>query len=125
MKWAIPIPVLLLVACGGKTTLPQCSWPSSLDASDAAQGQCRAARALVQCDLGGGVTEGGLSDDATRCSGGAAGHDLCNEDEYGAACGSVGPSQAVADDPPAGCRSKLMTPGGVAFFCCPCVLTAP
>jgi hypothetical protein len=120
MRAAILASVLFLAACGGTSTLPACKTSWALSVPDAAQSQCTAARALVQCDLGGGEGEVGLSDDPTRCSGGSPGKNQCADDEYGVACGSVGPSQAAAE-PPAGCRSKFPTPGGVVFYCCPCM----
>jgi hypothetical protein len=109
---------LFLVACGGKAGLPQCHWPAELSA-DASTPHCAAARALVSCDLGGGVTEEGLSDDPSRCSGGSAGQSQCADDEYAAACGAPGPARAP--DPPAGCRAKFLTPANTALFCCPCL----
>jgi hypothetical protein len=116
------------------------------DASDAAPGSCAAAsagtcstaRAYLSC-TNGGVTEGCLSDDLTKCpgtemvSGGFRSADgavtesngplvcqnQCASNEYGSECGSVGPS-GHGGQPAARCRTMGITPGGTEFLCCPC-----
>jgi hypothetical protein len=115
------------------TGLPVCQWPAALEPSDAsAAGQCRAARAFVSCAdaNGGGVSC--LSDDPTKCPDtpvqvGATFtcQNQCAADEYGAACGSVGPSTAPFPEAPAGCRQLAATPAGVVFYCCPCIAASP
>lgn len=85
-----------------------------------------AKRLLLECaDAGGGTTEICISDDATTCPGssssagtGIACSNLCTMWEYGLSYSGVGPSAA----PPSvgACRLCLQTPGGVAFYCCPC-----
>jgi hypothetical protein len=105
---------------GGAGGLPACTWPASLDPTDASGGKCTAARAYLVCADPSGGQVGCISDDPTRCPG-TAGYgckDQCNADEYGAVCGQVGPGPEEA--PPAGCRLVGPTPAGIAFYCCPC-----
>jgi hypothetical protein len=112
----------------GATQLPACRWPAALDPTDgAATGQCRAARAFVTCQDGTGGGQGCLSNDPMRCPDlsaqpavGLTCQNECAANEYGAACGSVGPSTAPFPTPPTGCRMVAPTPGGIAFYCCPC-----
>jgi|HubBroStandDraft_1064217.scaffolds.fasta_scaffold105135_1 hypothetical protein len=108
--------------------LPACTWPSSLDPADASSGQCRAARAVLSCSSANGSGEGCLSDDPTQCPttglicvscGPFTCHDQCEPSEYGLVCGGIGPSVSAAQ-PPSDCRSVGVTPGGTAFYCCPC-----
>jgi len=106
-----------------------CQWPAALDPSDAStNGQCRAARAFVTCQDSTGAGQGCLSNDPTACPDIPVGasvtrscQDQCNANEYGAACGSVGPSTAPFPTPPSGCRMLVPTPAGIAFYCCPCI----
>ena len=111
-----------------KEPLPQCTWPGSLN--DAGPDGCRASRALVACNGPAGGCDC-RSDDATTCPtpttcGLAYGYttcqDQCADNEYAVACG--GPPQPdaayVNQQPPSSCRLALATPGGVAFYCCPC-----
>ena len=51
---------------------------------------------------------------------GATCHDECGPNEYGVACGRVGPSGVSSDPPSPNCRTPGFTPGGTAFYCCPC-----
>lgn len=111
----------------GQHPLPACAWPARLDDLDAAVGTCHAARRMLTCELSGGATQGCLSDDA-QCPAEGSGspvkpcEDVCQPDEYAAACGAIGaigPS-TVQDDPPVGCHDAMPTPGGVVFYCCPC-----
>jgi hypothetical protein len=103
-------------------TLPACTRAAGLaDLDAAASEQCRAARAYVTC-----TGEGCLSDDPPECPGGDPGGgtdpscgDKCTAAEYGVACGGPGPTSSA--EPPAGCQSAAITPGGVEFFCCPCL----
>ncbi|HEX7599742.1 MAG TPA: hypothetical protein VF518_16110 [Polyangia bacterium] len=96
--------------------LPECHWPAALDPTDAATaGQCRAARAFVTCQEENGGVLAGLMNDWPGCT------DDCTDNEYGAACGAVGPSTTPMPDPPSGCRMVAPTPGGVVFYCCPCL----
>ena len=116
-------------------TLPACSWPASLDPTDAANGQCVAARALLSCPLTGGLTggltHGCISNDPTQCPsdgvqiGAPAGPclDQCQANEYAIECGTIGPGNpdaAPVASPPTGCHGMLVTPGGIWFECCPC-----
>jgi hypothetical protein len=120
-----------LAACSGSTVgsssagaggVAACTWPASLDDADAAPGACHARRAMVQCQLPDGVTEGCLSDDPTQCPGapdaGGTCTDQCAQDEYAVACGQVGPGPIGT--PPAGCRSLGAIPAGIVYYCCPC-----
>jgi len=118
-----------LAACttsaGGSSTTSTstaCTWPASLDEADAAAGACHAKRALMSCSLPGNLTEGCLSDDPTQCPGAAdAGGtctDQCAAEEYGVACGQVGPGPIGT--PPAACRDMGAIPAGIVYYCCPC-----
>jgi hypothetical protein len=103
------------------SALPECSWSSSLN--DAAPGACTAARALVTCTEANGEGSFCLSNDALTCSGTGAGatcQDKCAPNQYAVSCGQVGPSDSGDATPPANCSPGLFTPGGVAFYCCPC-----
>ncbi len=108
------------------TVLATCAWPSSLDRTDGAVGQCVAARTYLACSGSDGSGELCLSDDATQCPGPNAVvgetfgscHDLCRPDEYAVACGGPGPGPWPS--PPAECRSLAPGPGGGSVACCPC-----
>jgi hypothetical protein len=95
---------------------------ASLNSTDVAPVGYTAARGLFQC-VAGGVTEICVSNDATGCSVSAADNctNLCSANQYGLGYGGVGP---LAPPPsialPAGCGQGMYTPGGVAFYCCPC-----
>jgi hypothetical protein len=112
--------------------LRACQWPATLASGDASSaGQCRAARAFVSCQDSNGGGEVCLSNDPTRCADSpqqpgvtTACQNQCAADEYGAACGSPQPSTAAFPEAPAGCRELAPTPGGIVFYCCPCV-TSP
>jgi hypothetical protein len=117
-------------SCGGTTSLNafageregrgdpngSCSWPADLEGD--AGGTCRAASFLLTCRRGRGVFC--LSDNPNSCGTTSSGcQSQCGPNEYGAACGFIGPGGSV--DPPApGCHGQLLTPGGLAFYCCPC-----
>jgi hypothetical protein len=110
----------------GEGGLPACAWPSALDDPDAGRGSCHPARFYLGCGSQSGVSEECLSDDPDHCAGPEPGpglaftcHDICGPHEYGAACGSIGPGPI--SDPPAGCHGAAPTPGGVVFYCCPCL----
>jgi hypothetical protein len=110
---------------GGATTLPACTWPAELGNPDAGKGACRPARALLDCTSG-NIGEECLSDNANHCNGdnpipGATFtcHDTCSPQEYAVACGSIGGQ--FGGEPPAGCHDPSATPGGIVFFCCPCL----
>jgi hypothetical protein len=101
----------------------QCSWPSSLN--DAGPGGCTAALALVSCTNSAGDTCGCLSSSMESCAVGACSgysgcRDQCGANEYAVACGSIGPSAQESANPPAGCTTKLATPAGIVYYCCPC-----
>jgi hypothetical protein len=106
---------------------PACSWPSELaPRNSTTRDVCHAARALVSCQTPSGAGEICLSDDATACDGPNpfAGtmltcHDQCAAHEYVAACGGVGPGPVP--DAPAGCTFSGANPGGIAYYCCPCL----
>src|ERR1017187_8197176 len=97
---------VLLSSCQGNSrsnngALPACTWPASLDPTDADNGQCTAARTLLGCSGGdSGVQEGCISNDPTQCPAGPVTvpgvsftcHDQCAPTEYGVVCGSIGPS---------------------------------
>jgi hypothetical protein len=105
-----------------------CQWPAALDPVDAStSGQCRAARAYVTCQDSSGAGQGCLSSDPTACPDIPMGtgvtrtcQNQCAANEYGAACGSIGPSTAPFPTPPTGCRTFAPTPAGIVFYCCPC-----
>src|SRR5262249_11377628 len=106
--------------------LPACTWPAALDAADAGAGACRPARTLLDCTSPQGVSEVCISDDPTRCTGdngAVAGpftcHDTCAPNEYAVSCGKIGVGLTV--DPPTGCHDALASPGGIVFYCCPCL----
>lgn len=109
-------------AGGGDNSVDStCRWPSTLD--DAGPGGCRAGRALIECSTWGGVTCDCVSDQATcDCdpSRGWTCQDLCTPGQYAIACGAAGGSAGPAASPPDGCSAALLTPGGVAYYCCPC-----
>jgi hypothetical protein len=104
-----------------------CPMLASLNSTDAAHVGYTAARVLLTCAYAGG---GGVcvSNDPTACPGfGSVGGDsvscsnTCTADEYGLGYGGVGPLAAPPSiDLPVGCRLGEPTPGGVAFYCCPC-----
>jgi hypothetical protein len=111
------------IQCPAKDPLPACTWPASLDPTDAGNGQCRAARAFVSCDLSNGGIQGCLSNDPAHCPDQQPGttqtcHDQCGAHEYGIACGAMG--VGLTSPPPEGCRNMNATPGGIVFYCCPC-----
>jgi hypothetical protein len=106
---------------GGAGTGATCAWPASLDTPDAGAGACRPAHDLLSCG-----DELCLSNDPTQCpeensvtTPMSDCHDLCGAQEFAVVCGSVGPGPI--SDPPAGCHGELATPGGIVFYCCPCV----
>jgi hypothetical protein len=125
----------LAAACGGTTALDArdgerdartgrdgSCWPASLDAPNAATGDCAAGSMLLSCNdsLGTGsicvanspeICVGGLHPVAGEC------RNSCRPGEYAAACGSVGVSHAP---PSAACRTEIPTPGGLVYYCCPC-----
>jgi len=113
------------------TTLPACTWSATLDATDAAvDGSCRAARMFLTCTSDAGDGADCLSDNSMECGPNLSPdvsfvcHDECGPQEYGLECGGPPreppPDPPVQSDPPAGCRGIAFTPGGVAFYCCPC-----
>jgi hypothetical protein len=107
-------PADAIYVCGASPA--QCHWPATEEAKDAgSENQCRAARFLATCDLGNGTQSSGLRDTLEGCS------NNCADNEYGVACGTVGPSSSPTPDPPAGCHAPLHTPGGVSYYCCPCL----
>jgi hypothetical protein len=105
-------------------TLPACSWPSDLEPADSSsRSTCHAARALVSCGTGSGASAMCLSDGAIACSGAVFSEpltcrDLCQPNQYVAACGGIGPGPVP--DPPADCKFGSANPGGIAYYCCPC-----
>jgi hypothetical protein len=129
---------------GDASALPLCSWPASLDPTDADNGQCVAARVLLACAYANGDGEGCISDDPTQCPGpplldGAfTCHDQCEPGEYAIRCGQIPPpprppalvpggglppgssAPPAPPPPPAGCRNMETTPAGIWFECCPC-----
>jgi len=146
------VAVLASLACSGRvngeadgpvetTTMPACTWPASLDPSDASQFQCTAARMLLFCDFANGIGEDCISNDPTRCpysgplsggpvsggssdaapddGGGFGCKNQCTPGEYAVSCGpgsALGPA-AMPPPPPSACRTVL---GGDALYCCPC-----
>jgi hypothetical protein len=79
------------------------------------------------CAVSGGGGEECLTDDPRGCPGGSAVVDAsgtscvnqCTAIEYAIGCGGSGPTQAP--QPPVACRAVGVIPGGVQFFCCPCL----
>ncbi len=143
MRAAIVGGLLLCAGCGGGTVTADssdggaadalssegadggsCTWPASLDPTDASTGQCAAARSYLSCQGSNGVTELCLSNDPTQCPGpnlqpgvSFTCSDRCNTSEYGVECGfGPGPAPQAASN----CRSMGITPGGTGFYCCPC-----
>jgi len=122
-----------LACCGGGSlvsdaAVPACTWSPTLAADGSATGQCRAARLALSCRGSNGDGLLCLSESPAECPGfnptpGVTYSDCadqCRPDEYAVACG--GPGVAPGPEPPAGCRTVLLTPGGVTFSCCPCGL---
>ena len=104
-----------------------CPTLEGLNSTDAAQIGYSAKRMLLEC-TGSGITETCVANDATACPGSgsvvgdsAVCRNLCAANEYGLSYGGVGP---LAPPPsialPAACKLGLPTPGGTAFYCCPC-----
>lgn len=124
----------------GSVALPACTWPASLDptdaATDAASGQCMAARTYLSCQLSSDLFEDCASDNALQCpptwamaSGSTSGSDAasdasftcvnqCHASEYFVGCGGPGPGPWP--DLPSGCRALLGAFGGGVTGCCPC-----
>jgi hypothetical protein len=114
-----------LLACGGRTgmsveeadatvtktavhadaALPSCTWPATLDGSNASTPACVAARTYTICE----TLDGG----ETRC-----GINACNANEYAVSCGGPGPTPPPALPP--GCRGVVSGPSGSIEGCCPC-----
>jgi hypothetical protein len=86
-----------------------CTWPSSLDKTDAYTPACVASRTYLNC---GAVT----SVSADGSTAGASCTNECTSDEYAVTCG--GPADPVPL--PSSCRSLVAGPGGSAAGCCPC-----
>jgi hypothetical protein len=105
-----------------------CPMLASLNPTDAAQVGYSAGREFLECSYAGGTTEDCISSNATGCPGTVAVEggligcsNLCAASEYGLSYGGVGPSAAPPSiDLPVGCKLGLQTPGGPAFYCCPC-----
>jgi hypothetical protein len=133
-RW--PVPTVLngfMFDCFGaqasSNTLPACPL---LDPADASYQGCAAARAYVNCTATNGGGAACLSNDQCRgiditsfgcsssggCASGITCSDACNSNEFGVACGAVGP--AGGPPIPSTCRSTSVTPGGIVFGCCPC-----
>jgi hypothetical protein len=106
-------------------SLTACSWPAELGQTDDSSGQCRnAARAVLSCTDAAGAGAVCVTNDASCI---ASGTDMsnpftcvnrCNPTEFGLICGTIGPGPEVT--PPPSCRSVLITPAGIAYYCCPC-----
>jgi len=113
---------------GSADVLPAaCPMLAKLNPTDAAPIGYSAGRVLLQCSFVGGTSEECVSNDVSRCSSGGVPEnsrgcsDLCGPTEYGLSYGGVGPfASPPSIDLPTGCRLGLPTPGGVAFYCCPC-----
>jgi hypothetical protein len=112
------------------TPTTACPMLASLNSTDATQVGYSAARALVKCADTDGSSSFCLNSDITACPGPVAASgvgasvgcsNLCATNQYGLSYGGVGPSAvAPSIDLPVGCNLGLQTPGGVAFYCCPC-----
>jgi hypothetical protein len=106
------------------TTVEGCSWPAALAQAGSGSGQCNsAARRVLSCNISSDVTSICITSDtacdASNASVAVTCQNLCEATEFGVACGSIGPGVSQVA-PPAGCRGVVYTPGGVAFYCCPC-----
>lgn len=98
-----------------------CPMLAKLNSTDAAQVGYSAGRAFFQCSLTGGITEECISNDPDGCGNLSGCSNQCGPTEYGLSYGGVGPlAPPPSIDLPTGCRLGLPTPGGVAFYCCPC-----
>jgi hypothetical protein len=100
--------------------IASCKRAASVD-SDAAAGECRSARALLQCHDSSALAQECLSDDLTMCPSEIQLPDcrnLCSASEYAVSCGNVGPGPIAS--PPQGCHVMVVNPAGSAMFCCPC-----
>jgi hypothetical protein len=104
--------------------LPACSWPAELNPPQTTPGQCTAARVNLSCLGSNGDTESCFTDNLQPCPDphldvnvpNAVCHSVCKPNEYAVACGGRGGPIA---DPPAGCTSGVVSPGGIEY-CCPC-----
>lgn len=103
---------------------PTCTLPAGLAPLSAGGSRetCIAAQALLTCEASSGDGAICLSDDPSQCPGTMTMdftcHNECAADEYGVACGGVGPGNVPA--PPAGCKRGIPDPAGIVFYCCPC-----
>jgi hypothetical protein len=127
--------LLFLAACSGSKPATVALTDGGADA-DVAAGQCRRAFSLgdggpgachvgkrnLQC-ISGEITCACVAD-GDGCDGcpGATCHDVCNANEYAAACGGppVPDASFQYTNPPEVCRTVGVTPAGSAFYCCPC-----
>jgi len=114
---------LLGAGCGNSTcSTGNCAPP------DAGAGACTVKGMVVSCtdvSSGGSMT---LADSADACA--ATNGDCqnaCAESEFGAACGGLprqtsdgGMFEPSSAPPSPSCRALSLTPGRVAFYCCPC-----
>jgi hypothetical protein len=111
----------------GETCNDQCAMGhgrATCDAPDAIATGCTAARALLWCGYDGGEHQNCLSNDLRSCPtpllhGSCT--NQCQASEYAVACGGPG-LMAEQGGPPPSCRSVDITPGGVSFYCCPCIM---
>jgi hypothetical protein len=103
------------------STTTACGSASSVDAL----GQCVAGRFLLGCAGGGSSGSTCLSDDLQTCQGHSPPltaptcANRCSSAEYAVSCSNQGTNAAQpAED--LKCRSVLVAPGGLTFYCCPC-----
>src|SRR6185437_13979252 len=91
--------------------------------ADGGPGACRVSAVYLACTLPNGGGCSCLASDASAgcpsCDG-ATCHSVCGDNEYAASCGGPPSSGLTYADAPAGCANNMQTPGGEAFYCCPC-----
>ena len=103
-----------------------CAWPEVLvPSTSTSRDACHAVRALLSCEQPGGATLSCVSDDRNACadprvaSDSVACTNRCDDDEYVASCGGIGPGPIP--EPPEGCHDMAANPGGIVHYCCPCL----
>jgi hypothetical protein len=131
-KWLLLTVLVAIAGCGGGSPLVgqtdatssagQCGHAAGL--GDGKPGACGVGRALLDCEFPNGAGCGCVTNNAT-CDGcaGSTCTDTCDANEYAVSCGGIGPGDPSITyaDPPAACRFASANPGGIAYYCCPCL----
>jgi hypothetical protein len=131
--WTIVTILAITAGCGGgplagdptdaAVSAGQCRHDPTVGTG--APGSCGAARAFIGCEYPNGAGCFCMTDDTSckECPAGATCTDQCDANEYAVSCGSIGaPDPSITyGDPPATCRFTSANPGGIAYYCCPCL----